>query len=42
MTKKELFQNIGIQPPKGVLMYGPPGELSLLNLLPNLLFVPHK
>lgn len=25
MTKKELFQNIGIQPPKGVLMYGPPG-----------------
>ncbi|KAL3102590.1 hypothetical protein niasHS_000918 [Heterodera schachtii] len=25
MTKKELFIKIGIHPPKGVLMYGPPG-----------------
>jgi len=25
MTHKERFQQIGIQPPKGVLMYGPPG-----------------
>jgi SpoVK/Ycf46/Vps4 family AAA+-type ATPase len=29
MTKKELFANIGILPPKGVLMYGPPGFLIL-------------
>lgn len=25
MTHKEKFDNIGIQPPKGVLLYGPPG-----------------
>ncbi|KAG9392409.1 26S proteasome subunit P45 [Carpediemonas membranifera] len=25
MTKKHLFQSIGIQPPKGVLLFGPPG-----------------
>merc|ERR1719199_786258 len=25
MTHKERFENIGIQPPKGVLMHGPPG-----------------
>lgn len=25
MNHKEKFENLGIQPPKGVLMYGPPG-----------------
>jgi len=25
ITKKELFDEIGIQPPKGVLLHGPPG-----------------
>lgn len=25
MTHKEMFDNIGIQPPKGVLLFGPPG-----------------
>jgi 26S proteasome regulatory subunit T5 len=25
ITRKDLFTSIGIQPPKGVLLYGPPG-----------------
>jgi len=25
ITHKELYENIGIRPPKGVLMHGPPG-----------------
>lgn len=25
ITRKDLFNAIGIQPPKGVLLYGPPG-----------------
>ena len=27
MTERERFENIGIKPPKGVLLYGPPGKL---------------
>lgn len=26
MTHKERFLNLGIHPPKGVLLYGPPGK----------------
>ena len=26
MTERERFENIGIKPPKGVLLYGPPGK----------------
>ena len=32
MTHKEKFVNIGIHPPKGVLLYGPPGT-PMNNLL---------
>ena len=28
MTHKEKFVNIGIHPPKGVLLYGPPGKFT--------------
>ncbi len=33
ITKKDQFQAVGISPPKGVLLYGPPG-MSSLSLLP--------
>ncbi len=29
MTHKEMFDTIGIRPPKGVLLYGPPGTVGL-------------
>ena len=29
MTHKEKFVNIGIHPPKGVLLYGPPGKFTI-------------
>lgn len=28
MTHKDRFFNLGIHPPKGVLLYGPPGKIS--------------
>lgn len=37
LTQFDLYRQIGIDPPRGVLLYGPPGSLlSLSALLPSL------
>lgn len=37
MTHKDRFVNLGIHPPKGVLLYGPPGfSVSISFVLSNL------
>lgn len=33
MTHKDMFESIGIRPPKGVLLHGPPGTVSLSMIL---------
>ncbi len=33
MTHRDRFVNLGIQPPKGVLLYGPPGVPPLHSLM---------
>ena len=40
LTNPELFLRVGIKPPKGVLLYGPPGTVRApaLNLAPHFLF----
>lgn len=32
LTNPELFQRVGIIPPKGCLLYGPPGRPTLISL----------
>ena len=44
MTERERFENIGIKPPKGVLLYGPPGKdlpsLEIATILPRNIDIP--
>lgn len=32
LTNPELFVRVGIKPPKGVLLYGPPGKANITNI----------
>jgi 26S proteasome regulatory subunit T5 len=38
INHKDLFQKIGIKPPKGVLLYGAPGNRSNLKVIRNRYF----
>jgi len=35
----DLYRKIGIDPPRGVLLYGPPGKLATPGLSPELKFI---